>query len=250
MRSPRRACSPGSRAMVATRPGRSWRSRRRRFWRRCRSPPASVTSTPSRVTSRPAGASAAARSRGLVPGADLLLLESGVGSWPRRARAPAGGDANARLRARDRGRHRRRRGDRGVHAAERLERPGRPARGDDGRARPRQGQGLRAVTGAVAGHPRRAALRGRPPPGRGHGNGQRPRAHPHERRRAAFLVARAGGARRPRHALRAGDVLGSGTLNRGCLLELGPLDGDRFLEPGDEVAISADGLGTLSTTIA
>lgn len=49
--------------------------------------------------------------------------------------------------------------------------------------------------------------------------------------------------------LRPGDVLGSGTLNGGCLLELGPLDGDRFLEPGDEVTISADGLGTLRTPI-
>ena len=38
--------------------------------------------------------------------------------------------------------------------------------------------------------------------------------------------------------LRAGDVLGSGTLNRGCLLELGPLEGERFLEPGDEVTIA------------
>ena len=49
--------------------------------------------------------------------------------------------------------------------------------------------------------------------------------------------------------LRPGDVLGSGTLNRGCLLELGPLEGERFLEPGDEVAISAEGLGTLETRI-
>jgi fumarylacetoacetate (FAA) hydrolase len=49
--------------------------------------------------------------------------------------------------------------------------------------------------------------------------------------------------------LRAGDVLGSGTLNRGCLLELGPLDGERFLEPGDVVEIGADGLGTLRTEI-
>lgn len=47
----------------------------------------------------------------------------------------------------------------------------------------------------------------------------------------------------------AGDVLGSGTLNRGCLLELGPLDGERWLEPGDEVTIGADGLGTLTTRI-
>ena len=49
--------------------------------------------------------------------------------------------------------------------------------------------------------------------------------------------------------LRAGDVLGSGTLNRGCLLELGPLPGDRFLEPGDVVAIEAPGLGRLETPI-
>jgi fumarylacetoacetate (FAA) hydrolase len=49
--------------------------------------------------------------------------------------------------------------------------------------------------------------------------------------------------------LRAGDVLGSGTLNRGCLLELGPFAGDRFLEPGDVVEIGAEGLGTLRTEI-
>ena len=50
--------------------------------------------------------------------------------------------------------------------------------------------------------------------------------------------------------LRAGDVLGSGTLNGGCLLELGPLAGDRFLEPGDVVAIEAQGLGRLENRIA
>jgi fumarylacetoacetate (FAA) hydrolase len=49
--------------------------------------------------------------------------------------------------------------------------------------------------------------------------------------------------------LRPGDVLGSGTLNRGCLLELGALEGERFLEPGDMVALSAPGLGTLETPI-
>jgi len=49
--------------------------------------------------------------------------------------------------------------------------------------------------------------------------------------------------------LRPGDVLGSGTLNRGCLLELGPLEGDRWLEPGDDVTIAADGLGRLTTPI-
>ncbi len=46
-----------------------------------------------------------------------------------------------------------------------------------------------------------------------------------------------------------GDVIGSGTLNRGCLLELGTLPGDRWLEPGDTVTIGADGLGELTTQI-
>ena len=55
--------------------------------------------------------------------------------------------------------------------------------------------------------------------------------------------------------LSAGDVLGSGTLARGCLLELGPQDfgdgrSERWLEPGDLVAISAEGIGTLETPIA
>jgi fumarylacetoacetate (FAA) hydrolase len=50
--------------------------------------------------------------------------------------------------------------------------------------------------------------------------------------------------------LRAGDVIGSGTLNRGCLLELGTLPGtERFLEPGDIVEIAAEGLGVLRTEI-
>jgi fumarylacetoacetate (FAA) hydrolase len=56
--------------------------------------------------------------------------------------------------------------------------------------------------------------------------------------------------------LRPGDVLGSGTLPGGCLLELGPLpapaggDGERWLEPGDIVVLGAEGLGTLRTPIA
>ncbi|MET0604677.1 MAG: fumarylacetoacetate hydrolase family protein [Baekduia sp.] len=63
------------------------------------------------------------------------------------------------------------------------------------------------------------------------------------------LVAQA--ARETR--LRPGDVLGSGTLNRGCLLELnaaGGIDGEaRWLTPGDTVTISAPGLGSLSAPI-
>jgi fumarylacetoacetate (FAA) hydrolase len=54
--------------------------------------------------------------------------------------------------------------------------------------------------------------------------------------------------------LRPGDVLGSGTLAEGCLLELGPLpapgrEDGRWVEPGDEVALEADGLGRLATPI-
>jgi fumarylacetoacetate (FAA) hydrolase len=48
--------------------------------------------------------------------------------------------------------------------------------------------------------------------------------------------------------LRPGDVLGSGTLTGGCLLELGPLDG-RWIEPGDEVVLAASGLGELRTPV-
>ena len=59
------------------------------------------------------------------------------------------------------------------------------------------------------------------------------------------LVAQA--ARETR--LRPGDVLGSGTLTGGCLLELGPIDG-HWIEPGDVVALWAEGLGELRTTVA
>ena len=59
------------------------------------------------------------------------------------------------------------------------------------------------------------------------------------------LVAQA--ARNTR--LRPGDVLGSGTLTGGCLLELGPLEG-RWIEPGDVVTLAAPGLGELRTPVA
>ena len=49
--------------------------------------------------------------------------------------------------------------------------------------------------------------------------------------------------------LRPGDVLGSGTITGGCLLELGPLAGDRFLEPGDTVALMAGALGRLEARV-
>jgi fumarylacetoacetate (FAA) hydrolase len=54
--------------------------------------------------------------------------------------------------------------------------------------------------------------------------------------------------------LRPGDVLGSGTLAGGCLLELGPQDfgdgrGERWVEPGDVVSLTAPGLGTLEAPV-
>jgi fumarylacetoacetate (FAA) hydrolase len=54
--------------------------------------------------------------------------------------------------------------------------------------------------------------------------------------------------------LRPGDVLGSGTLAGGCLLELGPQDfgdgrGERWVEPGDVVSLAAPGLGTLEAPV-
>ena len=59
------------------------------------------------------------------------------------------------------------------------------------------------------------------------------------------LVAQA--ARETR--LRPGDVLGSGTITGGCLLELGPIDG-HYIEPGDVVTLAAPGLGELRTPVA
>jgi fumarylacetoacetate (FAA) hydrolase len=47
--------------------------------------------------------------------------------------------------------------------------------------------------------------------------------------------------------LQAGDVLGSGTVGRGCILEHG--DG-RWLEPGDEVELEIEGIGVLRNLVA
>jgi fumarylacetoacetate (FAA) hydrolase len=58
------------------------------------------------------------------------------------------------------------------------------------------------------------------------------------------LVARAAAGTR----LRPGDVLGSGTLTGGCLLELGPIDG-KWIEPGDEVVLTAPGMGELRNQV-
>jgi fumarylacetoacetate (FAA) hydrolase len=49
--------------------------------------------------------------------------------------------------------------------------------------------------------------------------------------------------------LRPGDLLGSGTVGTGCLLEVKDATLGRYLEPGDEVVLRIDGLGTLRTPI-
>jgi fumarylacetoacetate (FAA) hydrolase len=84
--------------------------------------------------------------------------------------------------------------------------------------------------------------------------------------REAEMVARVNGEERSRgnlrdlyhpwerileHAARntrlcPGDVIGSGTVGTGCILELG--DG-RWLRPGDVVELEVEGLGTLKNTV-
>ncbi len=53
--------------------------------------------------------------------------------------------------------------------------------------------------------------------------------------------------------VRAGDVIGSGTVPLGCLLEHAMRDGDDFrgwLEPGDRVRMEVEGLGSLEMDVA
>ena len=46
-----------------------------------------------------------------------------------------------------------------------------------------------------------------------------------------------------------GDLIGSGTVGTGCILELGPETTGGWLEPGDTVELEIDSLGTLTTPI-
>jgi fumarylacetoacetate (FAA) hydrolase len=49
--------------------------------------------------------------------------------------------------------------------------------------------------------------------------------------------------------LRRGDLIGSGTVGSGCLLEIGPATLGRYLEPGDEVILRVERLGALASPI-
>jgi fumarylacetoacetate (FAA) hydrolase len=59
------------------------------------------------------------------------------------------------------------------------------------------------------------------------------------------IVARASADAR----LRPGDLLGSGTVGSGCLLEVKDATLGRYLAPGDDVVLRIDGLGALRTPI-
>ena len=49
--------------------------------------------------------------------------------------------------------------------------------------------------------------------------------------------------------VRAGDILGSGTVGTGCLLEVKDQTLGRWLEPGDVVTVAIDGIGEVQTPI-
>jgi fumarylacetoacetate (FAA) hydrolase len=49
--------------------------------------------------------------------------------------------------------------------------------------------------------------------------------------------------------LRPGDLIGSGTVGTGCLLEIRDITIGRYLQPGDEVTVSVERLGSMTTPI-
>ena len=50
-------------------------------------------------------------------------------------------------------------------------------------------------------------------------------------------------------ALRPGDLIGSGTVGGGCLLEIREGTLGRYLQPGDDVVLRIERLGALATPI-
>ena len=70
-------------------------------------------------------------------------------------------------------------------------------------------------------------------------------AGPTRSSRFGDMVARASADAR----LRPGDLLGSGTVGTGCLLEVRDATLGRYLEPGDEVVLAVERLGFLRNPI-
>ena len=117
-----------------------------------------------------------------------------------------------------------------------------------------QGQGLRHLARSGAGHPRGAARRRTACPAARWSPGSTARSGagaswPTSTTRGATLIAHASRDTR----LRPGDVIGSGTVGTGCILELGLVHGrDRYpyLVSGDEVELEVEGIGVLRNRIA
>ena len=55
--------------------------------------------------------------------------------------------------------------------------------------------------------------------------------------------------RRPTSICGPGDLIGSGTVGTGCLLEIKDETLGRWLEPGDEVVLAVERLGSLRTPV-
>jgi fumarylacetoacetate (FAA) hydrolase len=49
--------------------------------------------------------------------------------------------------------------------------------------------------------------------------------------------------------LRPGDLIGSGTVGTGCLLEIRDENLGRYLQPGDEVTLAIERLGALTAPV-
>ena len=106
--------------------------------------------------------------------------------------------------------------------------------------------GPELVTLRRAGRP----LPRRPAPPRDDRRGQRPLALARQLRLDVLDLAAAARPRQPRRRrLRPGDVLGSGTVGTGCILELTPEAAGGWLKPGDVVELTIERLGTLRNRV-
>ena len=190
----------------------------------------------------------------LVRGAGLLLLQPGLDPRAGRAAAPARRrppmlDFELEIAAVI-GVARRRARDRRLHADERLVGARRAGGRDDRRPRPGEGQGLRHQPRALARHARRAALRGRAAADRRPGRGQRRAGD-----RAPTPPSSTSAGPRSSRTRPATPACGPATCSARARLPAAACSSSgrstaagrpegRWIEPGDVVALEADGLGT------